>query len=164
MLAVVHPQSDSHINHSFLGVAREWGSVAELALKRHTRPHKHVENPFCAYRQKQGDRLILLQKAMNKTFIDMHIKRRGLTKKNKAKQRCWANEKRRGECFLLNLLWIPNIAISKGLAQRPSGDAPLLHLDIIAPLEKVQVSAPRGACRRLVRHVLQFEGLQLSSY
>lgn len=38
-----------------------------------------------------------------------------------------------------------------------------LLLNIIAPPEDEQVSVPRNACSRLVRQVLQFCGLQLSS-
>lgn len=51
----------------------------------------------CGCRQQIGDGLIPLQMAMNKTFIDMHIKRQELTKKYAAKQSCRACEKRRME-------------------------------------------------------------------
>lgn len=87
-------------------------SFISLDCMRVRRRHKISFEMATSYTRTHGERfprlqttarwsrLILLQKAMNKTCIDMHIKRQELTKQNKVKQRC----------FVLNLLWIPNTA------------------------------------------------------
>lgn len=127
--------------------------------------HTQGEYLLCLQTTARWSRLIFLQKAMNKTCIYMHIKSQELTKQNKAKQRCWGSGKGEGEsAFSWTCSESLTPPISEGLAQRPSGDAPLLHLDIIAPLEEEQVSAPWDACSRLARHALQFRGLSLSSH
>lgn len=129
--------------------------------------HTQGEHLLSLQTRARWSRLISLQKAMNKTCIDMHIKRQELTKENKAKERCWGSGKRRGGCaFSWTCSESLTLPISKGLALRPSGDASpaFLHLDIIAPSEEEQVRASRDACSRLARHALQFHGLRLSSH
>lgn len=107
----VHPwlsapiEWQSHKSFIFFGCIREHHKISfEMATLS---THAHGKLFLCLQTTARWSWLILLQKAMNKTCIDMHIKRQELTKQNKAKQRCRGREKR-GVSFLLNLLWIPN--------------------------------------------------------
>ena len=87
--------------------------------------HTQSEYLLCLQTTARWSRLIFLQKAMNKTCIDMHIKSQELTKQNKAKQRCWGSGKGEGErAFSWTCSESLTPPISEGLAQRPSGDAP----------------------------------------
>lgn len=52
---------------------------------------------YWACRQQTVDPVIVLQMSMNKTYIDMHIKKQELTKKHTAKQSCSACERRHME-------------------------------------------------------------------
>lgn len=100
-------------------------------------------------------------KRMNKRWRDVHIKRREVDKggetakqkQTKTPEPLQEEESARLPFFLsffsfLNLLCIPHTAISKGLGsgshlgRPPPPPPPWFHLDIIAPLEKEQVSSP----------------------
>ena len=132
-----------------------------------THPHTLVAKHFGA----DNSTVILTDftpNAMNKTCIDMHIKRQSWQSKTETNKDVGAAERGEERAFPWTCFESLTQPISRGLAPRPSGDAPPspppLHLDIIAPPEEEQVSAPRDACSRLARHALQFHGLRLSSH